>query len=364
MEFGLSEDQRLIEQSLKGYLGDQLPMEEIRRITDTRTGFDDALWQGLTDLGIPGLLIAEKHGGSALSFLDAAIVAEALGYAAAPTPYVAKAVMAPMALSLAGSTAQQGEYLPRMAAGTMRVALAAGALSGTTGETGLSLSNDRLTGQASGLIDGGGATHMLVYLADGRAVLADATGPGIAIQSRPTIDRTRPLADVTFSDAAVTLLGGEGNTLESARTVLDAGRLILAADTLGAGQCMVEKAVAYAGERVQFDRVIASFQAVKHMCAEMAAALEPCRSLIWYAAHAQDHIVDERRMLASLAKAHLNDVGRDVSRTATEVHGGMGFTDLMGLHFWFKRCGFNRQVLGSSERCRNDAAQAQGWLAA
>jgi len=100
------------------------------------------------------------------------------------------------------------------------------------------------------------------------------------------------------------------------------------------------------------------------VCAEMAAALEPCRSLIWYAAHAQDHIVDERRMLASLAKAHLNDVGRDVSRTATEVHGGMGFTDLMGLHFWFKRCGFNRQVLGSSERCRNDAAQAQGWLAA
>jgi alkylation response protein AidB-like acyl-CoA dehydrogenase len=121
--------------------------------------------------------------------------------------------------------------------------------------------------------------------------------------------------------------------------------------------------VAYAKERKQFGRVIGSFQAVKHMCAEMAAGLEPCRSLVWYAAHAQDHVPQESRMMACHAKAHLAEVGQFVAKTATEVHGGMGFTDLVGLHFWFKRIGANRQLLGSPELVRAEAARVQGLCA-
>ena len=140
---------------------------------------------------------------------------------------------------------------------------------------------------------------------------------------------------------------------------VDAGRVLLAADSLGAGQAMIEKAVDYAGQREQFNRVIASFQAVKHMCAEMAAALEPCRSMVWYAAHALDELPDEALMMASHTKAHLSEVGQFVTRTATEVHGGMGFTDLVGLHYWFKRAGFNRQIMGSPEWLRERAFQQQ-----
>ncbi len=125
---------------------------------------------------------------------------------------------------------------------------------------------------------------------------------------------------------------------------------------------MIDKAVAYAKERKQFGRVIASFQAVKHLCAEMAAELEPCRALIWYAAYGFDALPDQSRRLAAHAKAHLSEIGPFVARTATEVHGGMGFTDLVGLHYWFKRIGFNRQILGSPERARRDAAMAQGWV--
>jgi alkylation response protein AidB-like acyl-CoA dehydrogenase len=144
---------------------------------------------------------------------------------------------------------------------------------------------------------------------------------------------------------------------------LDIGRIMLAADTLGAAQNMLDQAVAYAKTREQFDRPIATFQAVKHMCAEMAAQLEPCRSMVWYAAHAFDELPMETRLTTSHTKAHISEVGKFVARTSTEVHGGMGFTDLVGLHYWFKRIGFNRQLLGAPELLREEAARLQGLVA-
>ena len=112
---------------------------------------------------------------------------------------------------------------------------------------------------------------------------------------------------------------------------------------------------------MQFGRVIGSFQGVKHTLAEIVTMLEPCRALVWYAAYAQDALPDEAQLFACQVKAHVDDVGREASRMATEVHGGMGFTDLLGLHYWFKRCTFDRQLLGGPERCREEAARLQGW---
>ena len=143
--------------------------------------------------------------------------------------------------------------------------------------------------------------------------------------------------------------------------VLDAGRLMLSADTVGASQVMLDKAVAYSLERKQFGRLIGSFQAVKHMCAEMAAELEPCHSMIWHAAHSQDSSAEDARLMACQTKAHVSEVGKQVSKTATEVHGGMGFTDELGLHYWFKRIGLNRQLLGSPELIREEAGKLQGF---
>ena len=145
--------------------------------------------------------------------------------------------------------------------------------------------------------------------------------------------------------------------------MIDTGRVMLAADTLGAAQNMLDQAVAHAKERRQFNRPIGSFQAVKHLCAEMAAALEPCRAMVWYAAHALSAIPQEAHLTACHTKAHIAEVGTFVARTATEVHGGMGFTDLLGLHYWFKRIGFNRQMLGTPELVREEAARAQQLIA-
>ena len=104
---------------------------------------------------------------------------------------------------------------------------------------------------------------------------------------------------------------------------------------------------------------IFSFQAIKHMCAEMAADLEPCYSLVWHAAHCFDNIPDESRLMSCHAKSHVSDVSKVIAKKATEVHGGMGFTDLMGIHYWFKRIGVNRQNLGSPETIREEAAKIQ-----
>ncbi len=146
--------------------------------------------------------------------------------------------------------------------------------------------------------------------------------------------------------------------------LLDVGRVLLAADSFGAAQNMLQQAVTYSLTREQFGRPIGSFQAVKHLCAEMAAGLEPCQALLWYAAHAIDsNSGTEARVTACQTKAHVAEVAKFVAKTATEVHGGMGFTDLLGLHYWFKRIGLDRQLLGSPERLREEAARLQGLVA-
>ena len=177
-----------------------------------------------------------------------------------------------------------------------------------------------------------------------------------------TIDTTRPTGELLFDGAAAQLLPGSEDPAVLA-DLLDVGRVLLAADSLGAAQNMLQQAVSYSLAREQFGRPIGSFQAVKHMCAEMAAGLEPCQALVWYAAHAIDaQVGNEARVTACHAKAHVAEVAKFVAKTATEVHGGMGFTDLLGLHYWFKRIGLNRQLLGSPERLREEAARLQGLI--
>ena len=106
---------------------------------------------------------------------------------------------------------------------------------------------------------------------------------------------------------------------------------------------------------------IGSFQAVKHMCAQMSAHLEPCYSMVWYAAHCQNNIPEEATLMSCHTKAHVSEVATAVAKTATEVHGSMGFTDLLGLHYWCKRIGLNRQILGGPELVREEAANIQNF---
>lgn len=362
MEFGLSNEQRMLENSLRGLLEEKLSLERLRKVAEIGSGFDATLWGGLVEQGIVGLLVPERFGGSGLALLDAAVVAESLGYHVAPVPFPASVVMAPLALMSAGSEAQQAKWLPKIASGEVRISVAFAGGVGQTGDASVQLDGDRISGLLTGALDAGAASHVLVFLPDGRAALVDAHEMGVAIDMRGSLDRTRPVSSYELNDARAIILDAANDARVVAARVVDAGRVVLAADTLGAAQSMFDRALAYSKERVQFNRVIGSFQGVKHTLADLVTMLEPCRALVWYAAHAQDAVPEEARILALQAKAHLGEVGREIARLTTEMHGGMGFTDLLGLHYWFKRVAFNRQMLGAPEHCRQEAAAVQGWL--
>ena len=364
MQFGLSSEQTLLKDSVDHYVRERSSLQRVRQFAANDEGRASDLLVGLAELGVCGLLIPEQYGGVGLSPLDACLVAESLGYHVAPVAFTASAAMVPTALLLAGSDAQRSAWLPKLAAGRMLVGAALSELCGARAGAGVSA---KLTATGSQL--SGRALHVLDFEADAYLVADSGCGlhwvavdaPGLTRQRLESVDRTRPIGELVFNQVMAQPLPGGGAS--TCQRILDLGRLMLAADTLGAAQSMVDQAVAYAGQREQFGRVIGSFQAVKHMCAEMAAGLEPCRAFVWYAAHAITDTPAESHLLACQLKAHISEVSRFVAKTATEVHGGMGFTDLLGLHYWFKRIGMNRQLLGTPERLRLDAARAQGLMA-
>ena len=360
MEFGLSNEQTLMQDNVGRYLEKSGSLKRVKRFVDDREKRAEDVWAGLRDLGVPGILIEEEHGGIGCTLLDAALVAEILGANVAPAPFVASIVVAPLAIASAGSDAQKSRWLPALAEG--RIIAGAAVTEAVSSRLGAGVRSDgsALHGRALFVLD---FEAELYLVADESCALylVEADTPGLTRRALTTIDRTRATGELVFDGVAAELLPGSSDP-EICTRVVDAGRIILAADTLGASQCMLARAVAYSMERVQFGRVIGSFQAVKHMCAEMAAELEPCRAMVWYAAYAFDAIPDEARLTACHTKAHVAEVGTFVARTSTEVHGGIGFTDELGLHLWFKRIGANRQLLGGPAQAREEAARIQQWV--
>lgn len=354
MEFGLSQEQTLLQDSINKFLTDNCGLDTVRKVADGEQS-DETIWQGLAELGVPALMIPEANGGVGLHCLDAVVAAEAIGYHVAPGPFISSAVMAPIPLLAAG----RDDVLAEIAAGSRRVGIAFTEAVGARGDAGVAGSGGKLDGKCVFAMDAG-AHDYIVATPDGKTWLIAADATGLTRTTLPTIDRTRSTVELKLDGVEAALLSDDAEVF---RRALDAGRIMQAADTLGAAQNMVDQAVAYAKQRTQFNRVIASFQAVKHMCADMASDLEPSRSLVWYAGHAFDEVPEDSRLTACHAKAHLSEVGKGIAKTATEVHGGMGFTDLVGLHYWFKRIGANRQLLGSPERVREEAARLQGMAA-
>lgn len=360
MDFALSEEQQFLQQTVKDLLRDQCSLEVVRSDAAENQAKNTSVYNALIQLGIPGTLIGENYGGVGLRLLDAALIAEALGASVATVPFVGSTVVAPLAIELAGSDEQKDTWLPRLASGEITCGVAVGDHIGARDNNPISSTGEIVSGSAMFALDIQDADLFLVAAADSELHLVEASD--VEVKRLYTIDKTRSVGELLLENARSDHLASASDQEATLAKVIGAGRVVVAADTLGAAQTMLDKAVAYAGERQQFKRVIGSFQAVKHMCAEMAAELEPCRSLVWYAAHAFDAIPEDARLTACHAKAHLAEVGRFVARKATEVHGGMGFTDLLGLHYWFKRIELNRQLMGTPEFVRNEAAKVQGWI--
>jgi alkylation response protein AidB-like acyl-CoA dehydrogenase len=247
--------------------------------------------------------------------------------------------------------------LPKLADGSVIAGAALTEAISSRLDAGVTADGSTLNGKSLFVLDFEADVY-LVADTERKLYLVDANASGLERVRLTTVDKTRHVGNLIFNDVPAEPLDSAGD-IDVVSRIIDAGRIILAADNLGAAQNMLTEAVAYSKIREQFGRVIGSFQAVKHMCAEMAADLEPCRAMMWYAAHAFDTLPEESPLTACHTKAHLAEVGKSIAKTATEVHGGVGFTDELGLHYWFKRIGFNRQLLGGPEIIREEAARLQ-----
>lgn len=335
MRFHLTEEQSAIQAAVRGTLADEWDMERLHKFADGDADFDPQSWQALMALGVGGLALPEAEGGAGLGLLDAALICEVVGEAAAPGPVVGQ-ILAAIAVANSNNAAARA-LLPAIAGGE---AVAALALDGPLVQC----------AQA--------ATLFLADDADGAIRLIEA-GAGVTIEPQISTDRSRPVSKVGFGDVVSHLLFPASDPM--AQRLRDAALVLIAADALGGAQKVTDMSVAYAKEREQFGQPIGRFQGLKHQLAHMALDVEPARALVWYAAYAWDaHLPDAQRS-AAVAKAHLCDVYSRATRAAIAAHGGIGYTWEYGLNYWFRRSVADRAWLGSPQQHRARAAELAGW---
>jgi alkylation response protein AidB-like acyl-CoA dehydrogenase len=357
VNFDLSEEQRLLQETLRGFLANECPATHLRAVFEGE-GHDPSLWKGMVELGLGGLHLPDRFGGAGLGLVDLALAAEVLGHAAAPGPFLGHA-LAGLAIELAGSDEQRERWLPRLATGQALATVALGEPGGLWQPEEWTLgAGERLTGTKTNVPNAATADLLVVGLAGGRLGLVPRGAQGMAVAPIEGVDRVRRIDAVVFQGTPCEELpGGEA----ASGRVRDAGLVLLAADAWGAASRLVEMAVEYAKTRQQFGVTIGHFQALKHQLANLSLEIEPARALVWYAAYALDHLPDEAPRSAALAKAHLGERAMQVARDVVECHGGIGFTWECDVQIWFKRVMFDRAWLGTPSLHRERAAKLAGW---
>src|SRR3954454_13745210 len=363
----------MLRESVRRFLGDKAPISYVRGAYESEPDDlgRDAVWTGLCDLGVVGLLVPEAHGGAGMGMVDAAVVLEELGGAVCPAPYASSAIGAVSLVLAAGGAREHGFLLPGLADGT------------TIGTVAVFESGARYLWQspiaaarADGEVWKGDGTK--VHVADGNAAglflvtARDADGvlgvfavqrddAGVSVEPTPTIDGSRKEATVTFAGARGWRLGS-GDATPAVASTLDRLAVAYAVDGVGAAARAMAMAVEYAKERVQFDKPIGSFQAVQHLCADMLPALELGRAAGDYACWAADDAEpEEAHRAAVMAKAFASDAYAQLGGTAIQVFGGIGFTWEHDIHLYYKRLLSLSASLGnSSEHLSEIAAIAIG----
>ncbi|GAA2313067.1 acyl-CoA dehydrogenase family protein [Streptomyces violaceusniger] len=354
MDFDLSEEQHLLAESIDSFFADRYPLTRVREAYDGEMAPLDEL----AALSLHEMLIPEEYGGGGASLLDTAVAAERLGAAAAPGPFLGR-TLAGHAITLAGSPAQRAEWLPKLASGARRATLAVGEPGERWDLDALEMRGGRLAGEKRNVLVGDGVDLAVVVLADGLALVEFGTD-GLTVAGTDVLDRTRPMATLTFEGPDHERLPGGA---AAAARVADLGAVLLAADAYGGAARCLELAVDYAGAREQFGTTIAHFQAIQHQLADLAVEVLPSRGMYWYAAHALDGGQDDASGFASLTKAHITERYVAAARRAIEVHGGIGYTWECDLHFFLRRAVFDRTYLGSPELHRQRRAHGQFGMA-
>jgi alkylation response protein AidB-like acyl-CoA dehydrogenase len=333
MNFDFTDDPQAIKRTAHDLLADRFKPDTVRELAEGDR-YDDANWREIAELGWAGIFVEEAHGGQGLGTVELVILAEELGYAVAPVPFLSNAA-AGLALQHAGSDAQRERWLPGIASGEARGA--AGLLRDGVGQ----------------LVPDADSASVIVLL--GRDGSGTVLEPGdCEIAPVDSIDQTRRYSRVTPRAGAGEALGGD------ASPALDRIATVTAAEIVGAAQRTMEMAIEYARDRQQFSRPIGAYQGVSHRCADMLREVESARSTVYWAAWAAEAEPETLPLAAAMAKAYASDAGWSVPASALQVHGGIGFTWEHDLHFFLKRAKVDGALFGSAGEHRERVAALSG----
>jgi alkylation response protein AidB-like acyl-CoA dehydrogenase len=337
MDFGLSDDQREIQRTARELLGERARPERVREHAEAGRS-DDGLWRELCELGWPGIAVSEQYGGQGLGRVELSILCEELGRTVAPVPFLPCALAATL-IDHAGSEEQRVRWLPGLASGAALGAVA-------TARAGV-----------AELVVGGADAEVLVLIDEDGAALVAAAAEA-TVEPVQSIDPTRSAARVTVTDGAGETLDGD------VAGGLDRGLVAVASELVGVSERALEMTLAYVKERRQFGVPVGAYQAVSHRCAQMLLETEQARSLSAYAAWTADADPPRLAEAAAMAKAAASDAGREVTASAIQAHGGIGFTWEADVHWLYKRAQLDAALLGGAKEHRARLAGMLGTLSA
>jgi alkylation response protein AidB-like acyl-CoA dehydrogenase len=368
MDFDLNKPQQLLQQSAREFLARECPAERVRALMETETAFDSQLWEAMADQGWTGLIAPEEFGGLGLGIVELAVVAEEMGRACLPGPFISTTWAAAL-ITRAGSEGQKAQYLEAISTGKMKATVALLEESADWNPEAVMLKaesdgkNYRLTGRKEFVSDADVADLIIVVAraGDDLALLpVERKAAGLKITATPGIDATRKLYSIEFEGVNVPM----ASALETgyrAKEALDQATgiamIALCAEMVGGMQWSLDTTVEYAKTRQQFGKTIGIYQAVQHKCADMVLLTESSRSAVYYAAWALSENDPTAKLAVSIAKAYCSDGAREVGNRAIQVHGGIGFTWEHNLHLYYKRAKSSEIMFGDATYHREQVAQ-------
>jgi alkylation response protein AidB-like acyl-CoA dehydrogenase len=347
MNFEFSDDQKQLKDEARRFLEAKCPPKAVRAILEGPEPFDRELWKGLAEMGFLGVVIPEAYGGLGAGYLELCVLAEELGRVLAPVPFSSSVFLATEFLLLAGDDAQKKAWLPKLASGEAigTFAFVEGNGPGTPRSIRAAVSGGTLTGTKAPVADGDIADFAIVAARTGpgndeRAIslfVVDLNGPGVSRETVETIDPTRSHARIEFKAAPAQPLGDAGEGWSLIRQVFDRAAILTAFEQIGGADRALEMARDYALDRMAFGRPIGSFQAIKHMLADMYVSATLARSNGYYGAWALSTGAAELPEAAATARVSATQAFQHCAKNNIQVHGGMGFTWAFDCHLYYRR---------------------------
>jgi len=357
MNFEFSDEQKELKAQARRFLDAKCPTTAARAVLEGPQSYDAVLWKGLAEMGFLGVVIPEEYGGLGLGYLELCVLAEEMGRAIAPVPFSSSVFLATEFLLAAGSAAQKAAWLPRLASGeaigTFAQIEGVGAVSPKAIQ--VRFEGGKITGTKRVVADGDIADFAVVAVRtasgqDARGVslaLVDLKGPGVTRTVVETIDPTRSHADIAFDGAPAELLGGAGEGWSLIAQVFDRAAVLTAFEQIGGADRALEMARDYALDRMAFGRPIGSFQAIKHMLADMYVSATLARSNGYYGAWALSTGAAELPEAAASSRVAATQAFQHCAKNNIQVHGGMGFTWAFDCHLFYRRSNLLALNLGS-----------------